>query len=63
MDYLEQNNDTVLTLPSKSQSINYIQHIWEQLDERLRQRQSPPRILYQLLYILRAIQSNKLEHL
>jgi transposase len=42
MDYLEQNNINVLPWPSKSPHLNPIEHIWDQLDKRVRQRQPPP---------------------
>jgi hypothetical protein len=46
MDYLEQNNINVLTWPSKSP--NPIEHLWDQLDKRVRQRQPPPQTPDQL---------------
>jgi hypothetical protein len=38
MDYLEQNNINVLPWPSKSANLNPIEHLWDQLDKRVRQR-------------------------
>jgi transposase len=37
MDYLEQNNINVLPWPSKSPDFNPIEHIWDQVDKRMRQ--------------------------
>jgi transposase len=50
MDYLEQNNINVLTWPSKSP--NPIEHLWDQLDKHVRQRQPTPQTLDQLRQML-----------
>ena len=52
MDYLEQNTINVLTWPFKLQDLNPIEHLWDQLDIHVRQRQSAPKILDHLRQIL-----------
>ena len=52
MDYLEQNNINVLPWPSKSLDLNPIEHLWDQLDKRVRQRKPPPQTLDQFRQML-----------
>jgi transposase len=52
MDYFEQNNINVLPWSSKSPNLNPIEHLWDQLDTRVRQRQPPPQTLDQLSQML-----------
>jgi transposase len=52
VDYIEQNNINVLTWHSKSLDLNPIEHLWDELDKRVRQRQPPPQTLDQLRQML-----------
>lgn len=45
MDYLEHNNINMLPWPFKSADLNPIEHLWDHLDKRVRQRQHSPQTL------------------
>ena len=48
MDYLEQNNINALPWLSKSPELNPIEQLWDHLDKRVRQGQSPSQTVDQL---------------
>ena len=52
-DFLANNNITVLPWPSKSPDLNPIEHLWDQLDKRLRRRQLQSQTRLQLVNALR----------
>ena len=51
-DYLANNNINTLPWPSKSPDLNPIEHLWDQIDRRVRQRRIPPQNLQELFHML-----------
>jgi hypothetical protein len=52
MDYLEQNSINALPWLSKSPELNPIEQLWDHLDKRVRQGQSPSQTVDQLYQML-----------
>ena len=52
MDYMRQNNIDVLPWPALWPDLSPIEHLWDQLDRRVRKRQQQPQTLNQLLAAL-----------
>jgi len=48
MNFLTQNNINVLLCSSKLPDFNPIEHLWDELDRQVRQRQPPHQLLDQL---------------
>ena len=51
-NFLATKNVQVLPWPSRSPDFNAIEHIWDELDRRLRQQQRPPQTLQELAVCL-----------
>lgn len=56
--FLQHNNIPVLPWPSKSPDLNPIEHLWDELDRCVRQRQPAPQSLQQLVDALKAEWTN-----
>jgi transposase len=55
---LTNSNVAVLPWPSKSPDLNPIEHLWDALDRRVRQRQPQPQSLQQLVNALQGEWNN-----
>lgn len=56
--FLQTDNITLLPWPSKSPDLNSIEHLWDELDRRARQRQPAPQSLQQFVQALQAEWTN-----
>jgi transposase len=56
--YLQNKNIPVLPWPSKSPNLNPIEHFWDELDRRVRDRQPAPQSLQQPVVALQAEWAN-----
>lgn len=50
--FLQQSNINRMNWPANSPDLNPIEHVWDMLDRRVRDRQQPPATLQQLLGLL-----------
>ena len=58
---LTNSNVAVLPWPSKSPDLNPVEHLWDDLDRRVRQRQPQPQSLQQLVNALQEEWNNILQ--
>ena len=59
--YLQNNNVPILPWPSKSPDLNPIEHLWDELDRRVRQRHPAPQSLQELAAASQAEWANILQ--
>lgn len=52
VEFLDQNNVITLPWPARSPDLSPIEHLWDELDRRVRLRQPPPQTLRQLFLAL-----------